>query len=531
MKIIIVDDEFLFRTAIKVSLDFESLGLEIVGEARNGREAIALVDNYAPDIALVDINMPVIDGLEFARYIRENNINTRIIFISGYDQFDYAKEAMHLGAHSYLLKPVDEEELKRELTELINEIEIDQFKVQELSMLKSQVKENIPFLRERLVLDILMGHHDEADENLKKKMDYLNIDMPYESFCVIVTDIIFNTEMDEELREAHRMTISNLYEKLFMNAYNYQWTYDYKGRLTIILNVNEHCTEERLISKFRSIISAAYNSNSLTVHIGISNYYNDIRYTNTGYKEALAALSYCNNENKSFGFYSIISENGLEPIIINKEQRNELLISMRMGDSKNVELILNKIFSKIANHHLKIMYIKYIYMELSLICMEVISEFGESEEYFSKWISQLYDEKNYNQKTEDISSWIKSVYFEIMKQIEQNRSSKSVALVNEIKKSIELNYNKCDFSIEKIANTLYVNYSHLCYVFKRETKTTINEYLVQMRINKAIEFMDNGYKVVRNISEMVGFADSGYFSKSFKKCMGITPTQYINSKS
>lgn len=179
LKIIIVDDEYLFREALKVSIDFEGLGLEIVGEAKNGKEAIGLVESQKPDIALVDINMPIIDGLEFAKYINSKEIDTKIIIISGYDQFDYAKEAIHLGVQSYLLKPINEEELTNELKELMRSIEVERSISEEISVLKEQARTNVPFLKERLILDLLMGHFDTIDSTLvQKKFEYLNITLP-----------------------------------------------------------------------------------------------------------------------------------------------------------------------------------------------------------------------------------------------------------------------------------------------------------------------------------------------------------------
>lgn len=529
MKIIIVDDEYLFRKALQATVDFESLDFQIVGEAKNGEEAIDLVNRHSPEIALVDINMPKVDGLEFAQYLRDREIGTRVIFISGYDHFDYAKEAMRLGAHSYLLKPVDDDELIREIKELKSEIEIDRSRTEELSSLKAQVDKNKPFMRERHIQDILMGLYDGLNKPLEKKLRYLDIGLPYDQFIVIVSEIAFSDSMDEELMEAHRIEILNLFDKLLRDVYRFEWAYDHKRRLSIILEVDGHYSEERFVTKLEIISKSA--NRGIRTYYGISNKYESFGLISTAYKEALAAVGYGINQKKSSSFYSTVFNKGLGALMINKELRNELLISMRICDAKAVEEALDKIFKKMVSSRSGINQLRYVYMELSLICIEIISEYEEDTKDFDIWLEQLYDEKNYKQTIVELGIWMKSVFAELIHQIEKIRKNNSSALVRKARNYINENYQRFDFSIDMIANDLYVNYSHLCYTFKKETQITINEYLVQIRMKKAVDLIEQGETVVWYIADKVGFSDSGYFSKSFKKHMGVTPSQYINSRS
>lgn len=530
MKIIIVDDEYLFREALKVSIDFEKLGLEVVGEAKNGKEAINLIETHLPEIALVDINMPIIDGLEFSAYIHDNNLDTRIIIISGYDQFDYAKEAMHNSVHSYLLKPIDEQELEKELKDVIRAIEVERSTNEEVSALRAQAKRNIPFLKERMILDILLGHYDVIDSILESKLSYLDIKLPYDNFCVLVFDIVIIEVLDEETMETHRITLKKLIDYLFGEINSYYWTYDYKRRLCIIFENNTYYNEENITSKIKSLLKAMHRFKKISCYIGISNIYNNIEYTNTAYKEALAAISHCVNHKQSYCFYSTIEERGIGFVVIGKEQRSEILINMRTSNTVEVLKALENIFKKMRNRNLYSNYIRYVYMELTLICIELLSEYEEKEEIFDKWIKELYDENKYNQPFEQLEEWLKSIFIEVISRVDKNKNRKSLAMVNKIKRYINDHYNENNFTIDKIAKALYVNYSHLCYIFKKETNITINEYLVEKRLSQAIALMDEGYTVVNSISQLVGFSDSGYFSKSFKKYMGITPSKYINSK-
>ncbi len=533
MNIIIVDDEYLFREALKISVDFEKLGLEIVGEAKNGKEALSLIIEEEPDIALIDINMPIMDGLDLAKYVHDHGISTKLIIISGYDQFDYAKQAIHLGVHSYLLKPVDEQELEAELQDLMRSITVEQTVYEEIEDLKAQVKANKPYLKERLVLDILMGHHDKLEEDLSQKMSYLNINLPYDRFSVLVFDLCESRgcqSLDEEMREVYRLQVKKLVMTLLGNLIQYEWTYDYKERFCVILENTDHYSYERISAQLSSLVKVISESKEMKLYVGISNSYKGIAYSNTAYKEAIAASQYGVSQEEAISFYGNFANKGLSLVLISKEQRNDLLINMRMGNSQEVLKSIDDLFSKIQNNHLHPNHLRYVFMELTSLCMELFSEYDHSEEVFDRLLKDLYEEGLYQQPLGQLQVWFKDSVIDIMAKIQENKSSKSLELVQEIKHYVDDHFSRSDFSIEDISKTLYVNYSHLCYTFKKETNRTINDYLIEKRLSNAIQLMDDGHTVIRNISEAVGFSDSGYFSKSFKKHMGLTPSQYMSNK-
>lgn len=528
MKLIIVDDEYLFRQALKVSIDFESLGLEIVGEAKNGKEAIGLLEDYDPDIALVDINMPIIDGLEFARYIRENELGTKVIIISGYDHFDYAKEAIHQGVYSYLLKPVDEEELQKELQELIKVIEVEQSADETLSNLKQQVDANKPILREQMIRDILMGHYDRFDENLNKKLAYLDIEAVFGDYSVQVFDLVSDAIADEDTMEVYRMNLEQIINKLY--GRQCLISYDHMRRLCVIVAYDDHMNHDRMTAYFGSMQKHMKKLKEVSLVIGISTRSQKIDSVSTAYSEALTAVSHCQNYGQSHCFYEMISDKGHEPLIISKDLRNELLIQMRTGRLEEVKSRIRLIFDIVSDNRLNLNHIRYICMELASVCLSILAEIDDSDLIREQWIEELYDENTYYRSVDDLSLWMVSVFEQVMSKLEERNLSRSDSLVQDIKKYVDDHYSECDFTIDAIAKALFVNYSHLCYTFKKQTQTTINEYLTDKRMSHAANMMDEGHTVVKNIAERVGYADSGYFGKSFKKYMGVTPSQYINAK-
>ena len=123
ISVLIVDDEYLLRSLIRRSINWDQLGMEVVGEAGDGEEAIDFIRANHPQIALVDINMPIMNGLELAQKCQEEGLDTNIVFLTGYREFEYAKQAVAYQAFDYLLKPLDTKDMTAVLTKLRQKIE------------------------------------------------------------------------------------------------------------------------------------------------------------------------------------------------------------------------------------------------------------------------------------------------------------------------------------------------------------------------------------------------------------------------
>lgn len=163
LKVLIADDERIIREGLSGAIDWASLGLTLVGAARDGREALLLAQTAEPDICLVDIMMPGLNGLEFIEALRQIRPNIRFIIISGYDEFDYAQRAIKLKIFDYLLKPIDEAELERVLRSAIHSIENASSETTRISMMKDQLENVRPEAQKKFILDCIEGKCSELD--------------------------------------------------------------------------------------------------------------------------------------------------------------------------------------------------------------------------------------------------------------------------------------------------------------------------------------------------------------------------------
>ncbi|MBP7177144.1 MAG: response regulator [Thermoclostridium sp.] len=536
LKVMIVDDEFYFREALKVSLPWADLGFSICGEAKNGKDALNQVEALEPDIILVDINMPVIDGLEFVQEAKSRGLGSKIVILTGHSEFQYAKQALQLGVHNYILKPVDEEELKAALIEIKNAIEREANIKIEFNRLRQQVKESVPLVREKFLNELIQGNLARNNKDITKKMAYLNIHLNSEFYRV--TTIEINHEKDERWNDEDpqlwKFAVSNIACELLEDHFSHEVCYDNNDRICIIIGANQNSPENhlQLESRLEAIRAAVSRHLNFTVTIGLGNEKKSFFDISASYKESLVALKNRLTEGKDRVIsYCSVEGSEIRVNLFTAGHRNRLLIAMRTGDSEEVFHLVNQIFMDIReeNIHHEILYV--ICIEMVSVCMEFIVETELTlKEVLPNNLLNILDEIQSKRSIHEIERWVKGFFNDTIEAAKRIRSSKTSSLIEGVKKYIQENYHKDEMNIDEIAKHLYINYTHLCFMFKRGTGITINEYLTEFRMNRAKELIDAGNCLILDIAGRVGYADANYFGKCFKKYFGLAPSKYIENK-
>ena len=535
-KVILVDDEYLFRQALKVKIPWEDIGFCICGEAKNGEEALELLEEVQPEVALVDINMPVMDGLGFVEEVRERGYPLEIIIITGYGEFNYAKQAIGLGVRNYLLKPVDELELRNELLKIKKRIENQEKATFKIDILKKQLQESIPLLRDKFLNDLVSGGSIVKSQSLWEKFEFLNIDLEGKLLRLLLVEIDTpdNPRWDEEERNLWSFAVSNMSKEIASESCKAEVFSDNNGRTCLILvfgEEDEHICDLIAINVSERIREAVERFLNFTVTIGLGGNRKDVGEIHASYKEAAFAL-----KNKIVeGTNTVISFNDVaEPGLYfgryTAEQRNQLLMSMRIGDENEIEGIVDRIFEAVNDN-------KRGYEHLFSTCLEMISayfEFVTEAEISSSEIvtkpSVLIEELQQKKSIAEAKAWIKEIIKRAARIAFAGKKGRAVKLAAEIKKYLYENLSDINFRAESLAKKFYMNYSYLSHAFRKETGRTIVEFITEARVARAKELIDGGNYSVYDVSEKAGYIDSNYFSRCFKKHYGVTPTKYIENR-
>lgn len=533
--VIIVDDEYYFRQSLKIMLPWAELGCEIQGEAKNGREGLDLVEALDPDIALVDINMPVMDGLEFVQTLRGKGKNTKVIILTGHSEFNYARQAVEMGVQKYILKPVDEDELKEAILSIQDLIDRESRIQFEMEALKRQVKENIPILKDRFLNGIVHGNVIMEVERIRADSDYLGLDLIAEAYQIVLLEIDDVETRGWSQIDLHlwSFAVSNVAGEILSGSYLCHALSDGADRTCLILG-HRNGRRGGCISDVADICESVKDvlerNLGFTVTIGVGNPHDDIRDLPISYREAVFALKnrLILGKNRVITQYAV-SETTMKGNFLPTETRSELLIDMRLNDEDALHRNILLIYENIRNRNASPETLMVTSIELTSTCLEFLAESGLGFMDIFDAPVDLLGEIQSKKSIADLQKWSIDLFDRAIRSVAGLRGTRSSRIAEDIKRYIQKNYQNDEFRIDDLVRTVFVNYSHLCYVFKRETGMTINDYLTEVRTNEARRLFDGGNTFIKDVAERVGYVDANYFAKCFKKRFGLTPSLYLEN--
>jgi two-component system response regulator YesN len=211
-------------------------------------------------------------------------------------------------------------------------------------------------------------------------------------------------------------------------------------------------------------------------------------------------------------------------------QREQILIAMKAGLKAKVLEMLDSLYLHLKDLSPDSMLHGFKCLELVSVCMEYAAENSLDLTQKLGDYPHIVQEIENRKSMEERNKYIKDIFIMTMNLVSEGKASRMEFSKN-VMAYIDENIMNCELDIEMVANRFFINYSHLCRCFKKEAGLTINEYITGIRLKKAKELMDEGFHVVQHVSCKVGYSDPNYFTKCFRKYFGISPHQYIESKS
>jgi two-component system response regulator YesN len=271
---------------------------------------------------------------------------------------------------------------------------------------------------------------------------------------------------------------------------------------------------------------------NFSVTIGVGNEKNGLLDMAGSYKESIVALkSKLTIGRNRVITYASVADSEIKVNLLTADHRSRLLMNLRTGDGKEVQKLIERIFREIRAENIRHEILSVLCIEMVSACLEYIVEIGLNfKDILPEHRLNIIEEIQSKKSIDEMEGWVGEIFGHTLETAGRNRSSKTSKLIEEVKKYIKQNYQNDELSIDEIAKSLFVNYSYLSFIFKRDTGTTINEYLTEFRISRAKELFDCGNTLILDVAGRVGYADANYFGKCFKKYYGITPSRYIENK-
>ncbi len=522
IKIIIVDDERLERNLLRNCINWGTLNMEIIGEASNSDEALQLLEKDTPEIVFTDINMPVIDGMQFIGIAAKRFPHIKFVILTGFDSFAHAQKSIKLGVADFLVKPIDDEDVFKTASNLKTIIEREREDQIEYNQLRKQLYDNLPYLKERFLYELLKGEID--DETIKEKLSFLGIQYKYECFQVAAIEINHLNSENEELRYMHSMKVMNLVKQDFADNRYAQIFFDSANRI-IILNNDE---DSDLYEKCELLKDHIARDLNYSVGIGLGSLKKKPQEICISYKQALDALDYrLSIGNNAVILYSHVHFNNSEIKTDTAKLYSKLNLYLKSGLKCNaketIEVLLNDIDLKgpSAVHQIHI-----TALEISMICLKNSEDEGFEEESYKSGIQSF--NKIFTMNTiPEIKEHLFNVVESATQVIDRQKIDKINTLIKNIKRYVDENYASHDLTLSNVAKVFYINSSYLSRTFKKEAGISFIEYLTTVRMEKALSLLSekNGMKTFE-IADVVGISDPNYFGTCFKKYTGVSVSIY-----
>lgn len=544
LKIFLAEDEVIVRETIKRMIPWEELGFELVGEAADGEMALPLLIRQKPDLLITDIKMPFMDGLTLAKLAKKELPELKIVILSGYDDFNYAKQAISIGVEEYLLKPITKNALIERLSEIRSRYEHEktQKEYYEKFQRKMQVYEknsNRDFFEA-----LVCGSMDMME--VYKKAEKLGLDIVAEAYNILI--FTMNSEEDfsgqkegyseweaESLEMLEDFFSDNTSAMLFRcNIFSYGVLI--KGQKETIDENTRSCIDE-----IKKILDRKEQKRQWFVAVGES--VERLSQLQKSYHSASRAFSqrYLYGENILYydemelmehrsgqadtndnAYLKNVDVNALNPAILQKFLSN--------GLQEETENFVKDYFYAIGQEPMEsLVFRNYVILNVRFSVLSFLKSLGcDTEEMEPENTEEILAESGKN--IESAITYAKKMISQAITIRDQNSGNKNRSILKTAVDFIDEHYMDEDISLNTAANVANVSSNHFSALFSQNMGQTFIEYLTTLRMNKAKELLRCTGMRSSEIAGEVGYKDAHYFSYLFKKTQGMTPSEYRKAR-
>ncbi|MEN6316684.1 MAG: response regulator transcription factor [Clostridiaceae bacterium] len=530
IKLLLVDDEQPILDGLKVLVDWGRLGVEIAGTANNGQEALDKALELRPDLVITDVRMPVMGGLQLIRKLRECLPETKCIILSGYQEFEYAQEAMKYGAAGYLIKPVDEKDLENAIVnikEAFNTANMEKEKVEEL---RRKFYESYPYMRNKLLYSIACGEIRNK-QSIQMRLERFGINsFPEQYLCFIVEFEMLHPDNDlsDEDVELMRFAVANIINEIINGKTKGFVFYMLETQVITIVNACDiqAVDMDMLLNQVMHYISDFLK---MPVTIGVSNVYSGFQNISLSFNEARSALKYklLVGKGKIIPYKDLAGNMGNTfsiPLEIEKKLVNRIIFE----DQKEILAVIEEFFNEFIKNT------AITPEEIITSCKDILKQINRSFEEMGMDINKInsligrFDAEIVNMSINELKNYFTSLITEIKAEVKKFNSKGAITSISHIKEYISQNYSS-QITLNTIAEKFYINASYVSRLFKKESTENFIDYLTNKRMEEAKKLLSMTDSRIYEISEKIGYNNPKYFSQLFEKIFGMTPTEYRNS--
>lgn len=531
-KILLVDDEEEVRTSIIKKIQWNDLGFEVVGDAENGEDALEKVAQLDPDLILTDIKMPYMDGLQLAERLKGEREQIEIIVFSGFDEFEYAQQAIKLNVLEYILKPVNVEELTEILSQIKIKLDKRNAEKRDIALLRENYQKSLPIIKEHFLTDLVHGKLDieEIEEGMKLFSRELFEGERWAAASLLIE--IPRTTKRPDLQSLHQekelvpISVQQILNEKLSKKYPYVAFRTSVG-LGMIIALKKGREASVLVDLLSKVCRDCKKILEISVTIGLGGVYKEIERLQESYLESKDAAGYKAAIGSDIAISIADVENiKREYLKFDEKCEGELIAVLKFGTKEQIISMTEQLTDKLENSKVHARERQVYIMSILNSIMQFIQKyeldagviFGKDNDYF-EIMAQLGTLERMQNKLLEICLAING-------NMNQERNNTAKNMIRKAKDYISENFANPCLSVEMVCEFLHISQAYFSTIFKKETGQSYVNYLTELRLNKAIELLNKTDDKTYVIASKVGYTEPNYFSYVFKKKFGISPSKY-----
>lgn len=532
--VILVDDEEEARQAIIRKLDWEAIGFKVIGFTDNGEDALEMADCLRPDVVMTDIKMPFMDGLTLSKKLKQISQDIKVIVFSGFDEFEYAKEAIKVEVEEYILKPINANELKSVFIRVKGKLDTEIGTKRDIEKLRKHYMESLPIMREQLIIGLLEGRLSKNHAMEMMNSYGLDLDSPYYIVGIIHT---YNSPTTTSIHgnslppaELTALSLKQIVDETLESCLRFK-SCIYLESVVVIGLINSIEQSNEMIHIMDQLCKSTYRILERNTSAGIGFLCDDLMNISHSYQGAKDAIDYrvLFEPNQAIYIRDVESQVNLQITWDNQYMAN-ILREIKVGEAANLDKAIDDLI-----HYIKKSSISIQLYQISIL--EMITEIFKLGRTYQLDMNLVFG-GNFNindtihrlDSLNSLKQWLQSTCRKVRDSVRRERNDTAKLLVEMAIEYIDKHYHDSELSTQTLCEYLNISATYFSILFKRETGINFVNYLTNVRMEKALKMLNTTEEKAYNIAEKVGYIDPNYFSYVFKKHYGISPTKYRKNR-
>ncbi len=525
-RVLLVDDEEEIREGIRWKIDWAGLGFSLAGTAGNGVDALELCEQLRPDVVLTDIKMPYMDGLELCRRVKPLLPAAKLVVFSGFDEFEYARQAIGMNVFEYILKPINAPELSGVLVRLREQMDQERLERRDIEALRRRYDESLPILRELFYTRLLDGRIP-ADQVFDRAARYeIELAGGWWAAALVLADVSGRSS-DTGRDELVLLSIQSFFQRRFSLGGKAPRTVLYNDMVALLVQLDGEGQIYDLTEELGRLCRLAAPLLGITLFAGVGRPCPGPEQLHESVEGAATAADY----RVLMGAEQVLYIGDLEPrraavLTLDEADQRALGAAVKLGSREEVATLVRRQVERVREAQLPLPQCHMFFLEM-LTALTRLARTGEAdmEAVFGPNFTGMVSITDFR-SLEELEGWLLDRALRLWEQLSRQRSDSAWKTVEQAKGFVAEHYADSDLNVEMLCGHLHLSPAYFSTLFKRETQKSFTAYVTDLRMEHAARLLRETDEKTYRVAELTGYADPNYFSFVFKRHFGLPPSKF-----